>query len=79
MMKINVEGTANIVNICLENNIDKLAYISSIATLNDEKNQVRTEDIFGKKVNLTLNMQKQVFIRTRSLERNRRRFELHYC
>ena len=48
MMKINVEGTANIVNICLENNIDKLAYVSSIATLNDEKNQVRTEDSFWK-------------------------------
>ena len=48
MMKINVEGTANIVNLCLENNIDKLAYISSIATLNDEKNQVRTEDSFWK-------------------------------
>ena len=48
MMKINVEGTANIVNICLENNIEKLAYISSIATLNDEKNQVRTEDSFWK-------------------------------
>jgi len=48
MMKINVEGTANIVNICLDNNIDKLAYISSIATLNDEKNQVRTEDSFWK-------------------------------
>ena len=42
MMKINVEGTANIVNICLENNIDKLAYISSIATLNDDKNHIRT-------------------------------------
>ena len=48
MMKINVEGTANIVNICLENNIDKLAYISSIATLKDEKNQVRTEDSYWK-------------------------------
>jgi nucleoside-diphosphate-sugar epimerase len=48
MMKINVEGTANIVNICLENNIDKLAYISSIATLNDDKNHVRTEDSFWK-------------------------------
>ena len=48
VMKINVEGTANIVNICLENNIEKLAYISSIATLNNEKNQVRTEDSFWK-------------------------------
>ena len=48
MMKINVEGTANIVNICLENNTDKLAYISSIATLNDDKNHIRTEDSFWK-------------------------------
>ena len=48
VMKINVEGTANIVNICLENNIEKRAYISSIATLNNEKNQVRTEDSFWK-------------------------------
>ena len=48
MMKINIEGTANIANICLENNIDKLAYISSIATLNDDKNHIRTEDSFWK-------------------------------
>ena len=48
MMKINVDGTANIVNICLEHNIDKLAYISSIATLSSEENQVRTENSFWK-------------------------------
>ena len=33
MYKINVEGTANIVNICLANNVKKLGYISSIASL----------------------------------------------
>jgi nucleoside-diphosphate-sugar epimerase len=31
MMKVNVEGTSNIVNGCLENNIKKLVHISSIA------------------------------------------------
>lgn len=33
LMKINVEGTANVVNACLANNVKKLAYISSIAAL----------------------------------------------
>jgi dihydroflavonol-4-reductase len=33
LLKINVEGTANVVNACLEQNIIKLAYISSIAAI----------------------------------------------
>jgi len=33
MHKINVEGTANIVNLCLANSVKKLGYISSIASL----------------------------------------------
>ena len=33
MMKVNVEGTANLVNICLDNGIKKLIHISSIASL----------------------------------------------
>jgi dihydroflavonol-4-reductase len=33
MMKINVEGTGNIVNACIINKIDKLCYVSSIASL----------------------------------------------
>lgn len=37
MMKTNVEGTANVVNVCLNLNIKKLAYISSIAALGREK------------------------------------------
>lgn len=35
LMKINVEGTANIVNCCLDFKINKLCYVSSIATLGD--------------------------------------------
>ena len=52
MMKINVDGTANIVNICLEHNIDKLAYISSIATLTMIRIILEQKIVFGKKVNL---------------------------
>lgn len=33
LFKVNVEGTANVVNICLENNIKKLIFISSVAAL----------------------------------------------
>lgn len=43
--KINAEGTANIANLCIANNIEKLCYVSSIATLGKplEKSKV-TED-----------------------------------
>lgn len=40
MMEVNVQGTANLVNICLENNIKKLVHLSSVAAigrLNDGK------------------------------------------
>lgn len=33
MMKVNVEGTANIVNLSIEANIEKMVYVSSIAAL----------------------------------------------
>ncbi len=33
LKKINIEGTANIVNLCLAFNIEKLCYVSSVATL----------------------------------------------
>lgn len=35
LRKINIEGTANIVNFCLEHKIKKLCYVSSIAALGD--------------------------------------------
>lgn len=37
MMKINVEGTENLVNICLDNNVKKLIHVSSIASLGRKK------------------------------------------
>jgi nucleoside-diphosphate-sugar epimerase len=33
MRKINIDGTANVVNLCIEKGIEKLCYVSSIATL----------------------------------------------
>jgi len=33
MLSVNVEGTANVVNACLENGVKKLCHVSSIASL----------------------------------------------
>lgn len=35
LKKANIEGTANVVNLCLAHNVEKLCYVSSIATLGD--------------------------------------------
>lgn len=37
LMKVNVEGTANIVNLCLKHQVKKLGYLSSIAALGARK------------------------------------------
>lgn len=38
LVKINIEGTKNIVNVCLKNDVKKLCHVSSIATLGSAKN-----------------------------------------
>ncbi|MCZ4317534.1 NAD-dependent epimerase/dehydratase family protein [Aequorivita viscosa] len=38
LKKINEEGTANIVNLCLSNHVEKLCYVSSVATLGSNLN-----------------------------------------
>ena len=38
LRKTNIEGTANIVNFCISNHIEKLCYVSSIATLGSTLN-----------------------------------------
>ena len=38
LRKINIEGTANIVNICLSKNVKKLCYVSSIAAIGKNNN-----------------------------------------
>ncbi|MEJ6792797.1 MAG: NAD-dependent epimerase/dehydratase family protein [Lacinutrix sp.] len=45
LQKTNIEGTANIVNFCVSNNIKKLCYVSSIAAIGESKSgEVTTEE-----------------------------------
>ncbi len=45
MMKTNVEGTANVVNICLAKKAQKLIYISSVAAIGRPSNLNKTKEI----------------------------------
>jgi nucleoside-diphosphate-sugar epimerase len=40
LRKINIEGTTNIVNLCLSKNIEKLCYVSSTATIGRTENNI---------------------------------------
>ena len=45
MRKINIEGTSNIVNLCIDHNIKKLCFVSSIGTIEKSvNNKVIDED-----------------------------------
>jgi len=44
LRKTNIEGTANIVNLCLSQQVEKLCYVSSIATLSKAPNTPIDED-----------------------------------
>ncbi len=44
MMKTNVEGTANVVNVCLGKKIKKFIHISSVAALGKKKGQTRVSE-----------------------------------
>ncbi|MDA9106851.1 NAD-dependent epimerase/dehydratase family protein [Flavobacteriaceae bacterium] len=44
LKKINVEGTANIINCSLDHKIEKLCYVSSIAAIGEKTNKVINED-----------------------------------
>src|SRR5690606_36647862 len=44
LRKINIEGTANIVNFCISNKIEKLCYVSSISTLGKTPNNTEIDE-----------------------------------
>ncbi len=44
LTKSNIEGTANIVNLCLSNKVQKLCYVSSVATLGSKPNNVLIDE-----------------------------------
>ena len=43
MHRINVKGTSNIINACLENNIKKLGFVSSVAAIGRKGNGIYSE------------------------------------
>ncbi|TAE31054.1 MAG: NAD-dependent epimerase/dehydratase family protein [Cytophagales bacterium] len=45
MDQINVEGTANVVNVCLKAGIHKLGYVSSVAALGRPENKTGTNEV----------------------------------
>ncbi len=51
LRKINIEGTANVVNLCVSHQVKKLCYVSSIATIghHQKSQQMITEDTFWNK------------------------------
>ncbi|NQW35986.1 MAG: NAD-dependent epimerase/dehydratase family protein [Flavobacteriales bacterium] len=44
MRKTNIKGTTNIVNLCIDNKVKKLCYVSSIATLEDAPNGAKVTE-----------------------------------
>lgn len=44
--KTNVEGTANVVNVCLDNNVEKLVYVSSVSALG----RIRHNELISEKM-----------------------------
>ena len=45
LIKINREGTANVINVCIANGVDKLCHVSSTAALGTESCEIVTEDV----------------------------------
>lgn len=41
LRKINIEGTANIVNLCISHKVKKLCYVSSVAAMGEEKSGIK--------------------------------------
>ena len=44
LRKINIKGTANIVNLCISNKIKKLCYVSSVAAIGSSKNNAKVDE-----------------------------------
>ena len=55
MQKINIEGTANLMNVALDSNIKKCVYISSVATLGYEEDTIIDESSYFKHQNKNSN------------------------
>ncbi|MBK7440418.1 MAG: NAD-dependent epimerase/dehydratase family protein [Bacteroidetes bacterium] len=71
LMQVNVEGTANVVNLALDNNIKKLVHISSIAALGrtGKKDEIVTEATPWDRKNLTSDYSISKFLAEREVWR----------
>ena len=47
MFKVNIEGTENVVNACVANNVSKLCYVSSVAALGRIRNGVEVNELMN--------------------------------
>ncbi len=63
LFKINVEGTANIVNLCLHKKIKKLIYVSSVAALG----RIRNNEVVSEAMNWTEESNNSVYGETKYL------------
>ncbi|MCX2837139.1 SDR family oxidoreductase [Salinimicrobium sp. MT39] len=45
LRKVNIEGTANVVNLCIANEVEKLCYVSSIATLDQKPGEKEITEV----------------------------------
>ena len=53
MMDVNVRGTANVVNVCLESNVERLVHVSSVAALGRPSGDAITNRIQSMDVSFT--------------------------
>lgn len=72
LMQVNVEGTANVVNVALESNIEKLVYVSSIAALGKtgKEDEVVTEKTPWERKNLSSDYSISKFLAEREVWRS---------
>jgi nucleoside-diphosphate-sugar epimerase len=78
LLKINIEGTANIVNACIDAGVEKLVHVSSVAALG----RIRDEEMVTEKMNWTEETSNSIygiFCRNGSMAWNRRRFKSSDC
>ena len=45
LLKTNIEGTSNVVNICLKHKIKKLLFLSSISTISADNNMIKLSGV----------------------------------
>ena len=61
LLKINIEGTANIVNACIDADVEKLVHVSSVAALG----RIRDEEMVTEKMNWTEETSNSIYAKSK--------------